>query len=361
MHCTGNETLRIVNDPRGALSKAPTNTFTIRNVNGTSPSFTGVKLKYSHRNVLARGRKESFTILAPGDSIRVEHDRESNVSIPFHLSLYLPVSKAYNFTTPGAGPYTFAAKSSVFHYVDAKTNQTQTLQARVSPHRAIVTGQLAVGHRKRYRSPYAKRAEFESCSAEQSAAILEATKAAKTMTGESLGFVNCLSYSVLATDDILVLSIPLSLTAIPNGGALSMRVGTKPSLITSENSTRTISAPSPTIVGHATTLIALLLSILMILASSTFVVRPIRASHSFSHIDRTPGAFWNSELTGEDSKAGTLVHEASHFAQNGATEDNIYGREDCAQLAKTHPGEAVGNADSHEYFAEDSPTTPKKS
>jgi peptidyl-Lys metalloendopeptidase len=63
-------------------------------------------------------------------------------------------------------------------------------------------------------------------------------------------------------------------------------------------------------------------------------------------------AFWDAPTTGDDSQAGTIVHEQSHFTVNGGTEDFAYGHEACKNLAEDHPGKAVMNADSHEYFAE---------
>jgi peptidyl-Lys metalloendopeptidase len=47
-----------------------------------------------------------------------------------------------------------------------------------------------------------------------------------------------------------------------------------------------------------------------------------------------------------------LVHESSHFTRNGGTQNFAYGQPACRTLAWDHPEEAVGNADSHEYFAE---------
>ena len=42
---TGDETLTLLNDPRGPLSKMPTETFLIQHeTSGASPSFTGVKV-----------------------------------------------------------------------------------------------------------------------------------------------------------------------------------------------------------------------------------------------------------------------------------------------------------------------------
>ena len=54
-------------------------------------------------------------------------------------------------------------------------------------------------------------------------------------------------------------------------------------------------------------------------------------------------------------KGGTLVHEASHFKINGGTDDLVYGQAGCKNLAIRNPDQAVKNADSHEYFAENNP------
>ncbi len=50
---------------------------------------------------------------------------------------------------------------------------------------------------------------------------------------------------------------------------------------------------------------------------------------------------------------GTLIHEISHFDAVGATEDHCYSRTDCSAMAEGSPQEAVENADSYQYFAED--------
>jgi len=67
------------------------------------------------------------------------------------------------------------------------------------------------------------------------------------------------------------------------------------------------------------------------------------------------GAFWSAPPTGTDSKAGTLVHEMSHFNTTAATDDWAYGKANCTSLAQTDPTKALDNADSHEYFAENNP------
>ncbi|HJW47611.1 MAG TPA: M35 family metallo-endopeptidase [Lysobacter sp.] len=66
-------------------------------------------------------------------------------------------------------------------------------------------------------------------------------------------------------------------------------------------------------------------------------------------------AFWNAPLTGTDSKAGTLIHEMSHFNAVAGTDDHVYGQAGAKNLANTNPTAALDNADSHEYFAENTP------
>ena len=41
---TGDEALKLLNDPRGPLSKMPADTFAITDASGKSPKFTGIKV-----------------------------------------------------------------------------------------------------------------------------------------------------------------------------------------------------------------------------------------------------------------------------------------------------------------------------
>jgi peptidyl-Lys metalloendopeptidase len=66
-------------------------------------------------------------------------------------------------------------------------------------------------------------------------------------------------------------------------------------------------------------------------------------------------AFWSAPLTGTDSKGGTLVHEMSHFNVVAGTNDWVYGQSAAAALAASDPDKAIDNADSHEYFGENTP------
>lgn len=66
-------------------------------------------------------------------------------------------------------------------------------------------------------------------------------------------------------------------------------------------------------------------------------------------------AFWSAPMTGTDSKAGTLIHEMSHFNVVAGTNDHAYGQPAARNLAISNPDRALDNADSHEYFAENTP------
>lgn len=67
-------------------------------------------------------------------------------------------------------------------------------------------------------------------------------------------------------------------------------------------------------------------------------------------------AFWTAPLTGTDSKGGTLVHEMSHFNVTAGTDDWAYGQSAAQSLASSNPDRALDNADSHEYFSENTPS-----
>jgi hypothetical protein len=68
--------VKVLNDPRTVLNKAPTNSFVISNAAGASPVFQGVKVKYLPEAAARIGGENAFTVLAPGESVTIEHDRE---------------------------------------------------------------------------------------------------------------------------------------------------------------------------------------------------------------------------------------------------------------------------------------------
>jgi len=66
-------------------------------------------------------------------------------------------------------------------------------------------------------------------------------------------------------------------------------------------------------------------------------------------------AFWAAAPTGTDSRGGTLLHELSHFDVVAATDDHVYGQAAAADMARSAPQRAINNADSYEYFGENTP------
>lgn len=65
-------------------------------------------------------------------------------------------------------------------------------------------------------------------------------------------------------------------------------------------------------------------------------------------------AYWAAPTSGTDSKGGTIVHELSHFNVVAGTDDLAYGQTNAKKLARKAK-RAIRNADSHEYFAENTP------
>jgi peptidyl-Lys metalloendopeptidase len=65
-------------------------------------------------------------------------------------------------------------------------------------------------------------------------------------------------------------------------------------------------------------------------------------------------AYWSAPTSGTDSKGGTTIHEISHFDVVANTDDLAYGQTACKRLA-SQPKRAIKNADSHEYFGENTP------
>lgn len=63
-------------------------------------------------------------------------------------------------------------------------------------------------------------------------------------------------------------------------------------------------------------------------------------------------AYESAPLKGENSKAGTLIHEVSHFDDVGGTEDHAYGVDDAKTLAEKNSTKALNNADNYEYYFE---------
>ncbi|KAG8754423.1 hypothetical protein FRC11_006670 [Ceratobasidium sp. 423] len=67
-------------------------------------------------------------------------------------------------------------------------------------------------------------------------------------------------------------------------------------------------------------------------------------------------AFWNTPMTGTDSKAEPLIHEQTRFTKNGGTRDSAYGQRNSRNLAVSKPHLAVQNADNQTPLSDSADT-----
>lgn len=74
---------------------------------------------------------------------------------------------------------------------------------------------------------------------------------------------------------------------------------------------------------------------------------------SFFQMDTMKDLTAESVADGNGTRAGTLVHEISHFDVTADTVDICYSRGDCSEMAITDPLDTLINADSYQYFVED--------
>ncbi|PPQ90621.1 hypothetical protein CVT25_006705 [Psilocybe cyanescens] len=289
---TGDEILKVLNDPRSLLSKLPANKFSITDGRGSRPSFTGVKVKYSPEYAAKQG---GFTVLAPGASISVTHD----------------LSEGYNFTAPGAGAYDFEGDST-FYIVNAN-NHVGVVHASTQEDAVFTTkvvGNLAVARRDESNSHLIKRATFLSCTASRQAALNTAIASAETYASNAYKYTTWFgAYTTSRRNNVL----------------------SHFNLINSND-------------------------------FNTFTYDCACTDSSYAYVyPNTFGkiylcnAFWNAPNTGTDSKAGTIIHESSHYTRNGGTDDYAYGQSAAKSLAISNPARAIMNGDSHEYFAENTP------
>ncbi|QRV77968.1 peptidyl-Lys metalloendopeptidase [Ceratobasidium sp. AG-Ba] len=300
--------LLLLNDPRTILSKAKTNTFIISSESGT-PRFTGIKAKYVPSKAAALNKDSTFTVLAPGQSVEIVHD----------------LAGVYNFTSTGEGAYNFEA-GNLFNYIDA-SGALKTIEASTNTHKFKIAGKLAAGNS--YTPNLSKRAvSFTGCSSTQQSQISAAATASNTYVSKVNSYLAGISSGTTRyTTWFGAFTTSRYNTVVSHYKS----IGTD---ATATNYDCTACKSEPCIDYD-----------------STFAyVNPPSPGKIY-----LCGAFWSAPNTGTDSRAGTIVHENSHFTVNGGTDDHVYGQSAAKSLAKSNPAQAVDNADNHEYFAENNP------
>ncbi|KAF4611490.1 hypothetical protein D9613_004137 [Agrocybe pediades] len=296
---TGSETVKVLNDPRTLLSKRPVNKFSITDGVGRRPAFTGIKVKYSPE---AAAKLGGYTVLAPGASVSVTHD----------------LSEGYNFTTSGAGAYDFEADNTF--YIVKDNNEVGVVYAEEpAVLTTSVTGNLAVARRDE--PSLSKRATFNGCSSSRQTILNTAIASAETYASESYKYLSSLSSGTTRYTTWF--------------GAYT-------------------SSRKSTVTSHFQKIDANNFSTFTYDCTCTDSAYAYVYPSTFGKIYLC-NAFWNAPNTGTDSRAGTIIHEASHFTANGGTDDLGYGQTNAKNLAKNNPSSAIMNADNHEYFAENNP------
>ncbi|KAK0503495.1 peptidyl-Lys metalloendopeptidase [Armillaria luteobubalina] len=302
---TGDTTMKILNDPSSILdSDLPTHSFDISSDSG-SPDFTGVMVKYNPDYVVKNNESSSFTVLAPGESVTVNH----------------ALGAAYNFTGSGEGSYSIEP-ASLFYYVDPDTSELASINADTEKHTIQISGTLAVARR----SNLDKRISYNGCNSTMQADIVSAAAAAQTYANSSYDYLS--SHTASTT-----------------------RYVTWFGTYTSARHSTVLSDYS-NMLAHP-------------YANYTYDCTTCTKPNTFAYVYPASfgtiylcGAFWSAPTTGTDSKGGTLIHESSHFNIIGGTQDSAYGQSGCKILALINPDQAVKNADNIEYFSENVPALP---
>ncbi|KAF5348371.1 hypothetical protein D9758_010885 [Tetrapyrgos nigripes] len=299
---SGDETLHLLNDPTSSLISSNTDSFHITNSDGASPAFNGARFKFSPAVAARMNTSDVITIIPPGQSIKVEHD----------------LSSAYNFTSSGEDVYDIEASNKFFVVDPATLDVTQIYAKQESSHQAKLSGTLSIARRT---TSLAKRANFNGCSADQQSNINNAIPAALTYASDARDYLrNHASSTDRYThwfgtyNDARHSAILTHFTNMAGHGYNDYKY----------DCTCPEGRPGDFAYVYTDDI------------STMYLCRQ----------------FWRAANTGEDSRAGTLVHESSHYDQLAGTDDYTYGHVNCEALAQQYPDAAALNADSHEYFAE---------
>ncbi|EUC60629.1 peptidyl-lys metalloendopeptidase [Rhizoctonia solani AG-3 Rhs1AP] len=316
---TGTETLRLLNDPNSALSAWETDSFHVARadsnlVAGPALNFTGLRIKYSPAAAVKAGKPELFTLIPAGATVNITHN----------------LASTYDFSGKGggAGKYKLKASTRAKTFLSVGTDgaitSVEATEGTVAE--VAVSGRLSgpklqpsakgAAHGTgafQQASGKSKRALVRGCNDPQINDILTAADRANNMAHGAHG---------------------LNMAAQWFGGWDQNRYNL--------------------VFGHYD---AIRFNPPNFLYDCTCTDDGL---YAYVYPD-TPdqvflcGAFWRAPMEGTDSKAGTIVHEASHFTKYGGTADHAYGQGACRDLARNDPNRAAMNADSHEYFAENEP------
>ncbi|KEP55276.1 M35 family deuterolysin metalloprotease [Rhizoctonia solani 123E] len=302
---TGLSSVKLLKNPSSVLSDWQTNSFSITGSLGR-PFFTGIRVKYSPELALKSGDESNFITLAAGESFELTHS----------------LAGAYNFTGSGAGEYSFSA-NNVFQYVD-ESGQLAMVRAETVTNKLSLSGSLvSLRHmRNTSRRGVARRdVGYKGCSSGQLLLINTAIRSANEYIANAIVYLDGM---LMGTPRYMEWFGPFDLTRFKRVKSHFENMGTD--------------------------------------ASSTIYDCGCKKPAVYAYVYQdSPGyvylcdSFWTAPETGTNSRAGTIVHEQSHFVVNGGTEDHVYGLMSAHALAVSDPDQAIDNADNHEYFVENNP------
>ncbi|CAG7852756.1 Peptidyl-Lys metalloendopeptidase Short=MEP; AltName: Full=GfMEP; Flags: Precursor [Serendipita indica DSM 11827] len=309
---TGSETIRLYKDPHSAIDDFPENTFTVTSEEGDTPEFIGAKVKWSYKAAT------EFITLAPGESHEVTHQ----------------LGDAYNFSKRTT--YAITPQATLYALPSGKNPYPVPIVASMpeAKHTAKLSGSLIS-------TVVAKRnlehAEFLQARSLEKRISFSGGCTASQRTTINTAATNALKYTTGAVSYL-------------SGFARTKRYRTWFGAYTISNKNKVLDHFKKIQSGNPK-------SYKYDCACVRDGVFAYVYSATFGTVYLCP-AFWAAPALGTDSKAGTIVHESSHFNRNGGTDDYAYGQVAAAALAVSNPKQAIMNADSHEYFAENTPALP---
>lgn len=291
---TGDEPLKLYQDPATALSPFPEDKCTISTSDSTVPAFIGAHAMYTFEAAT------DFVELTPGATAEIHHQ----------------ISAAYKFTVNGE--YTVNV-ANTFTYQDDNSEAPVSINADVSGSYSVkVQGNLVSSIVSKRTMSLAKRTTYDSCNGYRTSLIDEAITNAMKYLSNVVAYLNPLtkgqSRYVLwwgtYTDD-----------------RKNSVLGIYTKIISSDPRSYTYYCA----------------------CDHDFVA--FVYLNELGHIYLCK-QYWKLPAVGNDSKGGAIIHEASHFTANGGTGDYARGAAQSKALASNNPSTAIMNADNYEYFAE---------
>ena len=206
---TGDEILKLLNDPRGVLDPFPGNSFTITDASGSRPSFVGATVNhllftsYMRVLILSSAFRSStvprtplasmipgvspFSLLAPQSTLLTIVSGTKSILLAHGLmGESSSVPAAYDFARSGAGYYSIKP-SNLFIYIGGD-GTPKGLYATVEDIVEVkLSGNLAVSRVQD------KRATFVSCSSTRRSQINVAASSAQTYASRAYSYIQSIS------------------------------------------------------------------------------------------------------------------------------------------------------------------------